>query len=749
LSLTTPAHCDDCPHLKAKGLSEVDSKFVKQVFYGCIRHRKFLNLFVTGFLYKNPATAQRSEQTLYTVLGYLAFFRLEELTVPVFRSFVLTGSPPPILAFLQFAFGVEDLKEWVVSEWCKIYDMGYIEDQILGTIQRMLPELTQLINEISIKATGTKAVETDAESETKDKKPRTTVPEPFNITKPKPRLVPQPEPISREIKATKIPQSVYKTDLKSIEEQNQARRQQIHEAVQGQYRCEDEFNLAIANRAAELEKIREEIEAEKMKDCTFKPHINSEYRPPTEAAEVKMTAAAILREDALIRKKQEQEYEILRQYESELRDASEFYEWQATQIAADDLAEQERVEQRKVEMQLAREQAMEMVAAMKRRNRLQAQAQQEEMAMKLHQNDLEHAADLEQKRELVKEVQEERLLPRQAEEEVLRQNHQRAEELRLEKERDMERKRLEDEHEMERKKDLIRQIRALERVSVVRPKAFDPAEPPRHGLLSEMSLAELQERYALLKDEQEREREATRLANLEEKAKRQADLSQKAGNLARIRAQAKDAAQARHAALKQKKAEEAEKAKLRREECVLKAQEKILAKKKERLAEEQRLAKELKEISVRRQFSQANVDGDRRGAGDGMPREEPDKALVEQYKKDQVEKIEALHRRQNRDRQLSEKRRVQQSFGAAMEQARCDDDIVRAETRTAAKTARGFQKTSEIQLKQTMEKSQPFAAKITKDSIVSARRHRTKRDASLTRLPPERPESGVPRRPST
>ena len=38
-----------------------------EVFYGCVRYQKFLRIFVTGFLYKNPATAQRSDQTLYTV----------------------------------------------------------------------------------------------------------------------------------------------------------------------------------------------------------------------------------------------------------------------------------------------------------------------------------------------------------------------------------------------------------------------------------------------------------------------------------------------------------------------------------------------------------------------------------------------------------------------------------------------------------------------------------------------------------
>lgn len=69
----------------------------------------------------------------------------------------------------------------------------------------------------------------------------------------------------------------------------------------------------------------------------------------------------------------------------------------------------------------------------------------------------------------------------------------------------------------DRRKDLIRQIRAIVRVSTVTAEPYDPSEPPRHGILDEMSLAELRERYQIEKATQERKRAEKRDFILDEK----------------------------------------------------------------------------------------------------------------------------------------------------------------------------------------------------------------------------------------
>ena len=54
---------------------------------------------------------------------------------------------------------------------------------------------------------------------------------PFNITKPKPKMIPPPEQIKREIKAKPIPQGMFKKTLADIESEKAQRRKATISAI--------------------------------------------------------------------------------------------------------------------------------------------------------------------------------------------------------------------------------------------------------------------------------------------------------------------------------------------------------------------------------------------------------------------------------------------------------------------------------------------------------------------------------------
>merc|ERR1719262_1817432 len=274
----------------------------------------------------------------------------------------------------------------------------------------------------------------------------------------------------------------------------------------------------------------------------------------------------------------------------------------------DQLEEQMHVEQRKLEMKMARNDAMQAFEGMTRRKKLEAATQKENNKMALDVVEGEKMLDQQEKQQLVEDVRLQRILPRYAEADVVKARIKHAEDLRKQKEVDLERVAKEQAFEMAKKKDLIRQIRALERVSVVRPVPFDPSEPPRHGVLEEMSYAELQERLAMERARREREVEVRRHNIVEDRNLKVEDLAGRAEQCAKIREMAREESEARREKLQRRKAEEEKGRQEVREASVLRAQDKIAAKKRERRAEELRLQRELKEISTKRQFLAANAE---------------------------------------------------------------------------------------------------------------------------------------------
>ena len=56
--------------------------------------------------------------------------------------------------FLQFLFDAEGLRENLRADWMEIYDFQYIDEKIIGGIEKNLPNIAPILSHIEKKATG-------------------------------------------------------------------------------------------------------------------------------------------------------------------------------------------------------------------------------------------------------------------------------------------------------------------------------------------------------------------------------------------------------------------------------------------------------------------------------------------------------------------------------------------------------------------------------------------------------------------
>ncbi len=75
---------------------------------------------------------------------------------------------------------------------------------------------------------------------------------PFNLTKPKPKVIPQPEALLRETKANPVPKNLVKTSVVDVEKDKEERRKAKTEAIRKEYEdnSKKRFELATEGRPA-------------------------------------------------------------------------------------------------------------------------------------------------------------------------------------------------------------------------------------------------------------------------------------------------------------------------------------------------------------------------------------------------------------------------------------------------------------------------------------------------------------------
>uniref|UniRef100_A0A8C5RJA8 Cilia- and flagella-associated protein 99 n=1 Tax=Laticauda laticaudata TaxID=8630 RepID=A0A8C5RJA8_LATLA len=533
---------------------------VMDILCGCLEYKTVLDVVVDAFYIRDGKHCLFSERNMYIVICYLATFRLEELGFQRFSKIIKSMDAVKICKFLRFFFNMVNLQTWIKDEWSQIYDSVYVNENWIEPLENWQPKIQELISQLDNIA--------DKHTIITLKK---TEPNEFHLTVPNPRAILIPEQIPRQEKTKPIPKNIYKPPrmkqhLERIKLKNRQRAEELLlEANINQLNCAvPKFDYKCSMK--EIPNLVEKFAAQKIK-------------MKTDNIPVRLNTAAILREGVLYQRKVEQELKRIEHLLQGAQDPSKFLEWQQ-QMRGKDLDQQlTEAECRKLQGKLSYEEAIlarQYCIQEKKKNAEQKREEKAEMRLQCVERCLQERKE---KGKKVQQVAEGHKNVKQAQMKLQKYKQQTVQEI-SKKSQDLLLQALKDEEEKFKKRyELIQQIRAIEYVPFLKNRFIDLTKTANHGVLGEMSIVELQERLALLKESQQKAEEEKRDLIIHEKHAKEQLLLDKLDQICMFRKQF-----GRAAALKQeeKKTKTSPREAILKEEQVLELQKKIMEKSTER-----------------------------------------------------------------------------------------------------------------------------------------------------------------------
>lgn len=592
-----------------RALCLADRDFVEQVLYGSVRYRAALKPLLASFFHNHSATTSRGDYTKYAVLGYLALFRLDDVGFAAFASVVRSQAAEKMHVFLTYLFDVEAIERWVKDAWIQHYDLAYVEQTLVGGLQRHRAGVAALCEELSHAAFGV-AVQKEAAAalagvpQVLSKPP--TIPRPFNITPARPVRVPLPLQIKQGVAAKPVPSHLNDTTLATLGQEREATRARVAEATKAKYERDASFKLSETKDTLTKAVEAQELRLAKIMGHTFSANPVPDFE--SKPSEVRMTTSAILREDIVYKKKQEQEASLLQAFEAELRDSTDFYAWQTQMRERDAKEKLQLVERRRLECTASQEEAR--LASDRKVAKNRAVATGMKTAAKLGQaaKARELEAVVEEKRRMAETVKSTKDAPAREKDKISRANRALQRGMRQQQRRQEEEKRAVAAREQLQRNDRIRQIRAIERVPVQRVTCFDPTECGNHGLLDELSMLETKERLAMNEAKRRKEHSLAHRSILQGKVDKEAAMKARLDVIRRARSAA---AVANKKARRDAKERDAERQRLEeevKEEAKLKLLDKLVGIRSKREQEVLLLREEEERVTKQNQFLGAAKD---------------------------------------------------------------------------------------------------------------------------------------------
>ncbi|KAB1282755.1 Cilia- and flagella-associated protein 99 [Camelus dromedarius] len=489
-------------------LSPQKQAFILEILSGCLEYRKLLTIVVDAFYLRDGRLCLWADYSLFEVICYLATFQLEKLGLQLFRDIVKSQPVHKVCKFLRFFFNPLNLGSWIKDEWSLVYETAYVRENWINPLTRWQPEVQELINQLQGLLTN--------QSPLSKTKAKVTEPKEFNLTAPRPRTIPVPEPVPEVAKTKPVPRSTYQPPKEQhlLEMTKRYNRWKAEELL---LRANIEERQCAASRAwgaPPLQDSRKKLRRRFLPRILKTPKLTF-YRSNNNAP-VKLNTAAILREGALYQRQVEKELQRVDRLVDGAGDFSGFLEWQK-KMQAKDQAEQLAAGQcRRLQGKLSHEEAVlarqQVVQEKKQKaDRKKAEVTGGHPTAELMQQCAERRLQEERSmKELVEQVMETQKNVKAAQTKLLKGRRQTVQEV-IEESRELLQRSAEAAREEHRRRfELISQLRALETQPTRRDKLVDLTQIPSYGLEGEMSVVELRERLALLKETQQRKEEEKR-----------------------------------------------------------------------------------------------------------------------------------------------------------------------------------------------------------------------------------------------
>ena len=488
-----------------------DAILIRQVVSGVARHARVMRVFLNALFHTNAARAHRGDFRAYEVLTYCALFRLDEMGMGGFSSF-LSALPAHRAAILvRFLLDAQALADYVITGWCSFLDRTYVEMELLERIERFRAPLTAWLAKADMaSAPGGDAALAAAKAATAHSKRALTVPRAPALTRPRPRVPPEPLRIPTGFTARPIPSSLDANSLADIEAAHAAASRAVREATAARYGPDGPVGPALVATRSNMDRLRAQVAAAREAESAPIPELRARPAPVLNAkgADVRLTHASILREDAMFKAQQAAECALLKNYEATLHDASGYDAWRASELAKDAAAREAATGERRAEVFSAAAAAAAAAASVRRhKDGIAARLRKAGGAAEAHVK-AEKEGGIALKAELVAQVRKytsevpAAALARAEAERVTAAGVRRGEAAATSAALSVVRA-----HDAAEKKEAILKLRAAEKV----PKSFDPtlafdrtvvggsADPDAGIYLEAMSLAELRERLTLVR----------------------------------------------------------------------------------------------------------------------------------------------------------------------------------------------------------------------------------------------------------